>query len=331
MSRAGRGLPRETAPERLARLLAMVPWLLHRQGIDIAEAARQLGVPEQQIVQDLELLFVCGTPGHYPDDLIEASWEGGRVHVGNAAEISRPLRLARDEALALVVALRALAAVPGIGRHDAIDRALAKLEAAAGEVAGATEGLSVDLGADDREVRWLPELKRALGESRRVHLRYLVASRDEATERDVDPMRVLNVDGRWYLEAWCHRAVGVRLFRVDRIERLEVLDEDGTPPPEATPRDVGAGLFRPDPGDEVVVLELDPGATWVAESFPTEHAERRGDGGMVVHLRTADDTWVARLVWRLGGRARVLAPPELRQRVVDGARTALEGSRRTLG
>ena len=71
--------------------------------------------PTAQLEADLELLFVCGTPGHMPDDLIEAEWEGGRVYLGNADTIARPLRLGVDEALALIVGLRALAAVPGPG------------------------------------------------------------------------------------------------------------------------------------------------------------------------------------------------------------------------
>ena len=74
----------ESATSRLGRLLIMVPWLLNRQGIDLASAAQELGVSQEQVIDDLQLLFVCGLPGHYPDDLIEASWEGGRVFVSNA-------------------------------------------------------------------------------------------------------------------------------------------------------------------------------------------------------------------------------------------------------
>src|SRR5690606_18814078 len=217
----------ETATDRLARLLTMVPWLLNRQGIDLASAAEQFGVSQEQIVDDLQLLFVCGTPGHLPDDLIEASWDEGRVHIANPDTIARPLRLRGDEALALIVALRALAQVPGVASHDAINRALAKLEAAAGEAARDTEQITVDLSADDERVQeTLRRVRDALDRNRRLHLRYLVASRDESTERDVDPMRVLSVEGRWYLEAWCHRSQGVRTFRLDRIEELQVLDVD---------------------------------------------------------------------------------------------------------
>lgn len=317
----------ETATQRLSRLLTMVPWLMNRQGIDIAEAAHELGVSQDQFVEDLQLLFVCGTPGHYPDDLIEASWEGGRVHVGNADEIAQPLRLGRDEALALIVALRALGATPAVGAQDAINRALTKLEAATGADSVGAEQVTVSLEATEGEQRWLEQIRQALANSRRVHLRHYNEARDETTDRDVDPMRVLSLEGRWYLEGWCHRAQDVRRFRLDRIEDLTVLDVDGTPPPGTAPRATGASAFTASPQDVLVELELSPRAAWVAEHFPVESAETREDGSQRITLRAADPAWVRRLVWRLGGEARVIAPTELAEQVGAGSALALQGYR----
>ena len=133
----------ESATSRLSRLLTMVPWLLNRQGVEVEEAAREFAVTPAQIEADLALLFLCGTPGGYHGDLIEAEWESGRVFLGNADTIKRPLRLGVDEALALIVGLRALAAVPGIGERDAVVRALAKLEAATGSASAGTSRIQV--------------------------------------------------------------------------------------------------------------------------------------------------------------------------------------------
>ena len=319
---SARARAQESATGRLSRLLTMVPWLLNRQGIDIEQAAAELGVSREQIEADLQLLFVCGTPGHLPDDLIEADWESGRVYLGNADVIDRPLRLGVDEALTLIVGLRTLASVPGIGDRDAIDRELAKLEEATGAAAGGSERVQVAI--DDRvEAETLRQLREALAAHRRVHLRYLVAARDEATERDVDPMRVLNIDATWYLEAWCHRAEDVRLFRLDRIESLEVLDLDGTPPEHARPRELDAGVFVPSPTDQRVRLALRPEAGWVSDYYPVEQVDRADDGSQTITLRTADTAWLRRLVWRLGGGARVLEPAELAAQVEAGAAQAL--------
>jgi proteasome accessory factor C len=301
----------------------MVPWLLNRQGIEIEEAAREFDVTPEQIETDLALLFLCGTPGGYHGDLIEAEWESGRVYLGNADTINRPLRLGVDEALALIVGLRALATVPGIGERDAVVRALAKLEAATGSVAAGSTRIQVliDEGTGEQS---LALAQQALASRRRVHLRYLVPGRDESTERDVDPMRVISFDAHWYLEGWCHRAEDVRLFRLDRIESLTILGQDGTPPASAQPRDLDSGVFTPQAEDQLVRLALGPGAVWVSEYYPTESVEPMPDGGAVIALRTADTGWLRRLMWRLGSQASVLEPPGLALEVQQGARVALE-------
>ena len=317
------GQPSESATIRLSRLLTMVPWLLNRQGVEIEEAAREFAVTPAQVEADLALLFLCGTPGGYHGDLIEAEWESGRVFLGNADTINRPLRLGVDEALALIVGLRALAAVPGIGERDAVVRALAKLEAATGSASAGTSRIQVliDEGTDEES---LGLARQALAARRRIHLRYLVPGRDESTERDVDPMRLINFDAHWYLEGWCHRAEDVRLFRLDRIEALAVLDEDGTPPATAEPRDLDSGVFTPRADDQLVRLALGPGAVWVSDYYPIESIERTPDRGAVINLRTPDTAWLRRLMWQLGSQATVLEPAELAHEVHLGARAALE-------
>ena len=316
----------ESATDRLARLLTMVPWLLQHPGVEIDAAAERFGVTRSQLESDLALLFVCGTPGHLPDDLIEADWEDGRVYVGNAEAIARPLRLTVDEALTLIVGLRALDAAPGVTDHDAVRGALAKLEAATGSVAGESSHVRVDLGAGPAE-QVLADAGRAAREHRRVWLRYQSFGRDEVTEREVDPMRVINLEAQWYLEGWCHRAEEVRLFRLDRVLELVVHDVDGTPPTQARPRDLAADLYQPGPGDLPIVLVTERAAAWVAEYYPVDEVIELGDGRRQVTLRVADPTWVRRLAWRHGGAVAVCAPADLAAAIRAGAEAALSGYR----
>lgn len=318
------------ATARLSRLLTMVPWLLNRPGVELGEAARHFKITEQQLVKDLELLFVCGTPGHMPDDLIAAEWDSGRIYLGNADAIARPLRLDPDEAIALIAGLRTLADLPGLtdgGDRRAVDSALVKLSAAAQDAVPVANRLDIDLvpgplrsGPAEQALRTARD---ALRRNRRLRLLYLVAARDEITERDVDPMQVTNIGGRWYLEAWCRRAEGVRLFRLDRVAGLRLLDEDGTPPPEAISRTGDQQLFTPSPDDLVVTLEVEPRGRWVAEYYPVEETEELPGGRLRVVLRVASPDWIPRLVLRLGGAGRIVSPPGLAAQVVSGASAAL--------
>ena len=137
-------------------------------------------------------------------------------------------------------------------------------------------------------------------------------------------MRLLIVEGRGYLEAWCRRAEGVRLFRLDRVEDVAVLDEPATPPPDAEPADVSEGAFRARPDHPAAVLLLEPGALWISEYYPVEEAREVEGGRLRVVLRYADPAWLVRLVLGLGGGARVLDPPELADAVARRAREALD-------
>jgi proteasome accessory factor C len=294
--------------DRLARLLNLVPYLLARPGIAVSEAAADLGVSDRQLREDLELLWVCGLPGYGPGDLIDMAFDGDRVTITYDAGIDRPLRLNQDEALALVVALRMLAQVPGVQNPDAVERALAKIESAAGDAAA---GLPVAASETTAGMERVADLQGAVARRHAIRLTYYTATRDEITERVVDPMRVLVVGGRIYLEAWCRRAEAVRRFRADRIESATELDEPASPPPGAEYTDVSEGIFTPSPELPLVTLRIGRWSRWITEYYPCEKVVEESPDRWTVSLRASDLAWARRLVLGLGPDVTVLGPPEL--------------------
>jgi proteasome accessory factor C len=309
-----------TSAERLRRLLALVPYVVSRKVVGLAETAAAFGVTERELVDDLNLVWCVELKAPEPYCPIDLSYEGGEIMVSQAESIARPLRLAADEASALLVALRMLAEIPGDG--SAVARLIAKLEAAAGTAAAASAKVTVQIDSPNGgEVA--ARLREALAGGRRVHLRYYVPGRDEATERDVDPMRLLVAEGRTYLEGWCRRAEGVRLFRLDRVLGLSVLDVPAQVPAEAAERDVDQGLFRPSESDERVEIELSAAARWVAEYYPCESVTELGEGRLRVVLRTPDTRWVRRRALQLGEDFRVTSPASLAADIRADAAAAL--------
>jgi len=215
-----------------------------------------------------------------------------------------------------------LAEVPDLEDRSALSRTIAKLEAAAGAAAEVSAQVTVQVD-DPGAGRVLAQVRDALDRGRRLHMSYYVPGRDEATERDVDPMRLLVVEGRTYLEGWCLSAEAVRLFRLDRVLALTVLDEPASVPSQARPRDVDQGLFRPSDDDVRVELELSVAGRWVAEYYPCERVDELGDGRLRVGLRTPDTRMVRRLALRLGDDGRVISPADLAAQIREDAAAAL--------
>ncbi len=307
-----------TSADRLARLLNLVPYLLARPGIEIAEAAGDLGVTERQLREDLELLWVCGLPGYGPGDLIDMAFDGDRVTITYDAGIDRPLRLTPDEALALAVALRMLAEAPGVANREAVERALAKIEDAAGDLVAAP--VEVRLPGDAGRVE---QLRAAVEGGRALRITYYTVARDETTERVIDPLRMLLVGGRTYVEAWCRRAEAVRLFRADRIDAVTELDEPAVVPPQARPQDLSEGVFRPSSDLPLITLRIGRGERWITEYYPCEQVESDGERWLV-SLRVTDLSWARRFVLGLGPDVTVVAPAELADQVRDAAVAALD-------
>ncbi|MCW2934703.1 MAG: transcriptional regulator-like protein [Actinomycetia bacterium] len=322
-----------TSAERLRRLLALVPYVASRKAVSLAETAQTFGMTERELIDDLNLAWCVELKDPDPYCPIDLSYEGGEIVISQAESIERPLRLAADEASALLVALRTLQEASGASGErgngngageqppSPVESVILKLEDAAAGVAVDRSQVAVVPPADEHG--WAQRLRAALADGRRVHLRYYVPGRDEATDRDVDPMRLLVAEGRTYLEGWCRRAEGVRLFRLDRVLDLRILDVDANVPDDAEPVDVDAGLFRPSSADVVVVLDVSAAARWVTEYYPAESAADLDGGWLRVTLRTPDTGWVRRLALRLGDDGRVVSPAALVTEVRDAATAAL--------
>ena len=312
--------PAHSGP-RLERMLALVPWILAHPGTTIADLARRFGIDEHEIERDLELLPMCGLPPYTADRLIDV-WvaDDGGVSLRLAEYFERPVRLTPAEGIALVAAGRALLAVPGADTSGPLATGLDKLERALG-VRG---GVAVEVGGAGG-AGTLERLQDAVDGGEQLELDYYSFARDEMTTRVVDPARVFHAFGEWYLAAYCHRAGGDRLFRVDRIREVRSTGEHVavTDTTDAGDDDLGSLVYRPAPDDLRVRLRLAPEAAWVVEDMPTESVTPRARGRLEVVLPVSAAGFLERLVLGLGPAAEVLGPPEAKAIVADAATRVL--------
>ena len=326
------------AKEQVARILTLVPYLHSRGTVQLGEAALALGVTPEQLLKDLKVLFMCGLPGGYPDDLIDVDLDAlqgergqarrdGVIRVSNADYLARPLRLNPTEASAMIVALRWLRAGSCADTVEIVDRALSKLETAA--ALGPVE-VPLDAAPDDRDdvatVALAARLSDAVNRQVQVQFDYYVPARDEVSHRVVDPRGVTLHGGFTYLDAWCHSAEAPRLFRLDRIASAVVLDDPVVSPAEA-PRDLSDGMFARSQDVTLVTLRLAPAARWVVEYYPVEDVRPAADaatsGAIDVDLLIADERWLTKLLLRLAPNASVIAPETFGDGLTAAAQDAL--------
>jgi proteasome accessory factor C len=307
--------PRRSA-ERLRRLLVMLPWLMERGEVPVAEMAARFELSEAELVGDLELAALCGLPP-FIDEMIDVFIDEGVVFVGLPRLFTKPLRLTAPEGFALLTSGRAAMQLPGADPDGALARALDKLAAVLGH-----DGVVVDVPQPPATA----DLAAAVSEHAQLSVHYWSANRDEVTEREITPRSIFLDRGHWYVIADDSRSGESRTFRIDRFEQWErtgVID---------VPQE-GARTVAPPSGDRwfvdsdvpSVVLRLAPQARWAAERYPLREDRQEGEasGVSVVRMAVASEQWLRTLLLRLGPNAAVLEPEEWHDLGADAARQLL--------
>ena len=269
-----------SARERLTRLLSLVPYLDAHPGADLEETAAYFGIDSDTLIDDLQLLFVTGRPGHMPDDLIDASWEGGQIFISNAEEVSVPVRLSAEEAGVLVLALDMLSSLPGLD-SEAVATAASKQRVAAGE----NLRTAVDVSPIDADEELLSALRQAVEDGSALSIDYYVGSRDELTTRTIAPTRLVP-GADWYVDAWCYSAGAPRRFALGRIRSWEPAAHPPMSVSEATTNSYE------------VTLGLAAGGAWLADELDVTNREYLdgGDTSVRIRLLVHSVDWLSRFL-----------------------------------
>ncbi|WP_084682331.1 helix-turn-helix transcriptional regulator [Actinomyces israelii] len=323
-------MARRASTDRLVRLLSLPAWVADNDGATLREAAAHFGVTPETIRADVATLWVSGLPGGMPDDLVDFSataFEAGRLSLAQPLGLDRPVRLSRQEAIALLLSLRVLGRVlaDDPASAAALRGARNALRAAIGD--GTTSGGAAPAEQDPASAAHprspvLQTVRRALAEQRRLRLTYVSAT-DTRTVREVDPLELTTDGAHLTLRAWCLSAAAERSFRLDRI-----LEAACGETPSASHRRRRRPT-RPD-ARPTAVLTLAPGGRWLVERLVCESVAERADGALRAVVRGRDRTWLIGLVLSAGRHLVAVEPPDLARDAAAAAARALAryGARR---
>jgi proteasome accessory factor C len=307
----------ERTADRLSRILALIPFVLAKEGVKVAEIMERFGYSEEELTRDLNTVFFCGLPGYTPGDLMEAYIDEDEVIIDAADYFARAPRLTPMEALGLIAAGMAI-----IGSGQAspdLKKAVDKLTKALLPDAG--KAIDVDVSGDSGN---LAMLKTAAAGRRVTRITYRSLGRETETVRDIEPWALVNTLGNWYVQGFCRMVESERVFRVDRIRDLEVLDEEFESPETMTEPDIA---YTPSDEDIVARIRLAPPARWVLDYYPVD-VLKETKKGTEIRFSSPDAEIPARLLLRLGDQARLLQGDEVRARAAAIAEALRDRYRR---
>jgi len=303
------------AERRLSRLLVMLPWLMERGEVPLADVARRFGMTDDEVAAELELAAMCGLPP-FVDEMIDVFIDDETVYVGVPRLFTKPLQLTAPEGFALLTAGRAAMELPGADPESPLGRGLAKLAAALGE-APDDGALVVELAPTPLVDRFVDAVRRV----ERVRIRYWTASRDEVTDRELTPRHVFHERGDWFVSGDDHRSGEHRTFRIDRVESFEALGVFDDPVEGDLP--ASSVAWSADESLPRVTVRLAPAARWVVEQYPVDEVRELGDGRLEATFAVMSERWLERLLLRAGVAAEVVEPVAYRTLARDAARRVL--------
>jgi len=316
--------------DQLGRQWRLIQLLARPQGLALADASRHLDCSVRTVWRDLRALENAGFPIYSEREGRHSVWRLER-----AFRDRLPVPLTLPEALALLVSHDlldhggagpfgpAVASLVGKIRALLTPGALELVDAMRARVGARTVGAKLQVGASEH----LLEINRALAAQRTLEMRYYSLSRDAETERRVDPYHVTFYQGGLYLVGYCHLRRDVRVFAVERIRALRVLDTTFVRPPdfdaEAYLRDAW-GVVR---GDLIAVRAVFSAAAaphvrgrlW----HPSQELRELPGGRLELRLRVADALEVRRWLLGFGADVEVLEPATLREAIRQEAERLL--------
>ena len=208
----------ENAALRAIRLLDLVPYIVAHPGISITELAKEFSITRDEVLKDLNLLFLCGLPGYTPLELIDISFDEESVVIRDPQNLAAPRNLNESEALIARIALAALeestprtaAAYPQI---VALREKIAKAFSSSIPASAFTFTL-------DKERATLEAIEGAITQELDLEITYNNVTKDSSSRRSITPISIIAEDKRTLVSAYCHSAKALRTFNLAQISEV---------------------------------------------------------------------------------------------------------------
>lgn len=301
--------------DRYNFMMALTSYLISNRQQPLEEVANHFGVSQEELRKALVTISLSGVGRYRPDELFFLDYdllEEGIVDLSFAPTLENVPRLSARQAAAIASGLSALGALMDESERGEIDRLLEILSS--GSVGNGELPVAIQAEAPNHE---LVLVRSAISAGRVISCQYRNTA-GEVRARSIEPWLLESRDNDWYLRGWCHSNQEPRVFRIDQMRDVVVLDQEITHSPNAASGEIYTGSET----DTEVLFEVDPEAfSFIADFKPEE--EISGFEKVRVRVRIGNLESLGRVVCRYGGGVRVIDPKWARAQVRDFALKAL--------
>jgi proteasome accessory factor C len=208
----------ENAALRAIRLLDLVPYIVAHPGISITELAKEFSISRDEMLKDLNLLFLCGLPGYTPLELIDISFDEESVVIRDPQNLAAPRNLNESEALIARIALAALE--ESTPKTSAAYPQIIALREKIAEAFSSSIPASAITFTLDKERATLEVIESAIKRELDLEMTYNNVTKDSSSKRSITPISIIAEDKRTLVRAYCHSAKALRTFNLAQISEV---------------------------------------------------------------------------------------------------------------
>lgn len=293
---------------KIDRLIGILSVLLQKEKTTAPELAERFEVSKRTINRDIEDLCRAGIP------IRTAQGTGGGISIMDGYRMDRTILTSKDMQM-ILAGLRSLDSVSGSSYYGQL---MEKIQAGSSEFITGRDSILIDLSSWYRDslAPKIEMIQDAIGDRRLIKFRYYAPSGE--SERTVEPYYLVFRWSSWYLWAWCLKRKDFRLFKLNRMDGVQITEKNFECRDATMPDLSNEKIF---PGGIKVKALFEADQKWrLVEEFGTSCFTENDDGRL---LFTADYTDMENLItWILtfGDKAEVIEPEEVREKV----RTTIE-------
>lgn len=290
----------------LELLIKLLPWLVANNGASLSEVASHFEISEKHALELIGQLVVTG-PSQAGGGLVDIDFEDSdSIFVSDAKALDRPVKLSEFEASSLLGGLHYLEQFPNLVDSEVVAGLIQKIQQALPNVDNPINVVPARIPDEVNSV-----VNEAISSKLSIEIKYAGVTKDDLSERVIDPVKTYSQDDFVYLKSWCRTSQAWRSFRLDRILEATL----GAEPINIPAQDESIEAKR----EYLAAIELDKAYYGQLDQVDIVSFKEYMWHAVEVELRVYSRDWLVSMILASGGRVKAVRPPDLIEALVARA------------